>query len=173
VIDMEVFFEGMDLQEWFDLLLEGKLAGTGKLYGRMPVQIRPDAGKKLHFGEGFLYAAPGKGEIRMLQFEVGEEVVRQALGGDQPIWQLRAARDNVLEAFRHFEYTMLRFDFRREGGLFVCRAATAGKGVKGQKQEVNLNVNLFGFDDALNNAILVKTGSDSALDRAIDRFFGR
>ena len=49
---------------------------------------------------------------------------------------------------------------------------TSGKGRTGAKQEIgSLTINFNGFDIVLRTAIMMKRGSDGAINGALDRFF--
>lgn len=172
-VDFEVFFENLSLRQWVQLLTKDRVVAEGRLYGRLPVRYRHHANQRLRFGQGFLYAQPGGGNLRFYDVELVNTILDQ---GGSPLAtdpKLRMVKNNLVEAMKNFDYSQLKFDFiPQPDGSLLCRIHTAGEGRMGAKQPIGgLTVNLSRFDFYMNSAIMVKLGTSQALDSALDRFF--
>jgi hypothetical protein len=171
VIETQVFIEDMSVKEWLEILQEGEVEGQGFLYGRIPV--RWDASKEIQltFGEGFLYAKPGKGWIRISESKEVRQYLFSTLKETLANLQQEAQR-RLLEAIRDYEYDTLQFDFIREGSEVLCRVTTKGRGRSGAKQEIGqLQVDIHNFGVLLSQRLLRNVDSVGAIDDALRRMF--
>ena len=55
-----LYFDDIDLQKFFAAVTPNHISGRGLLYGRLPMRID---WPQISFGNGFLYAAPGSGQL--------------------------------------------------------------------------------------------------------------
>lgn len=162
---LTVFAERLGLAEILALVPEGRATGDGSLYGRLAVAI---SWPKIDFGNGFLYATPGKGWIKVKDAEVVGDLLEQ----NDPRWAQDPARaqikDRIVDALTDFEYSVLKTDYIREGDGVLARIHLQGKGRRGEKpQEIGgLTINLRGFDKVLNETILMKDIGGRLLKKA-------
>jgi hypothetical protein len=170
-LETQVFIEDMSIAQWLQLVQDNKITGEGLLYGRIPVRVDRSRDPVLTFGEGFLYAKPGKGWIKLAD---RAEARRQAFTTvEQAIADLaKEAKLRLLEAINDFEYDTLQFDFIRQNTTVLCRVTTTGRGRTGFKQEVGgLTVNIDNFGALLSERILRSANSLGALDDQLERLF--
>ena len=112
----------------------------------------------MEFGEGFIYATPGGGHLRVIDPEatVGVMLEKQdpSFGGGG---KMEAVRSRLMNALRDLEYSVLKMDLIKEGEGLLARAHMAGKGAGPNGQEIGgLTVNVRGFDVILRNIITVQ-----------------
>jgi Dicarboxylate transport len=173
--DLEVFLEEMSLDEWLNVLTDGKVVGQGTMFGRLPVHIRPGAANRVSFGEGYLYAKPGVGSLRVRDTEMADQLLTQTDPRFATDERMKVVKDRTIAALRDFDYSWLRFDFVRNDSGLTLRVSTNGKGHTGgpNAQEVTLDVNVNGFDDLLRGALFLKLGTPEAIDSALQRVLGQ
>lgn len=175
--DVELFVENLDLNDWIDTLTDKHVDGTGLLYGRLPVIVRPKAKEKVTIGSGFLYAQPKAGGLEIRD----TEMIRNILISSDPRFAsdetMKEVLNQIVDAMKDFEYHRLAFDFipRPEQNDLQLRISTAGKGrdrngKKGVPIE-NLTVNLNGIDKLINESLFWKRGSENAVQNALEDFF--
>jgi len=169
-IDLVASGDRLELAQVLKMAAEKQMTGEGTLYGRLPVKLTWPQEKKqgqtvtrwsepgLEFGEGFIYATPGGGHLRVIDPEatVGVMLEKQdpsfAGGG-----KMEAVRSRLMNALRDLEYSVLKMDFIKEGDGLLARAHMAGKGAGPNGQEIGgLTVNVRGFDGILRNIITVQ-----------------
>jgi hypothetical protein len=169
VLETQVFIDDMSVAEWLEIIQDGKVAGEGWLYGRIPMRVDQASEFVLTFGEGFLYAKPGKGWVRLSSRDTTPQQIYKTL--EEAIANLaREAQERLLAAVMDFEFDTLKFDFIREDKGVLCRIATTGRGRTGLKQEVGgLTVNIHNFGTLLSRQLLRGTDSVGAIDDAIRR----
>ena len=112
------FFENISLARLTQLLLPGKMEGTGHLFGRLPINLRLAPECALTFGKGHLYTVPSFGTASISD----EGIIRETLIG--PESDAKAPGDTprnklVQQALRDYRFNMLKvnFDRIRENGL--------------------------------------------------------
>ena len=171
VLETQVFIEDMSVSEWLQIVQDNKITGEGFLYGRLPIRIDRNRDPMLTFGEGFLYAKPGKGWIKLADRDVDRRQTYETI--EQAIADLaKEAKRRLLEAVNDYEFDTLQFDFIRQNSTILCRVTTSGRGRVGEKQEVGrLVVNIDNFGALLSERILRNTGSLGALDDELERLF--
>jgi hypothetical protein len=171
--DVEIFIEDLPLIRWLAMISQRKIEGDGYLYGRLPIRYRPGTDQMISFGRGYLYSRPGTGWVRVGDRSIVEGLLAQAGSPLKQAGLNQQVRDLVIGALLDFEYETLRFEFlpQPDGGL-TLRVTTSGQGRTGAKQEIgSLTINFNGFDIVLRTAIMIKRGSDDAINAALDRFF--
>ncbi|MBI1371198.1 MAG: hypothetical protein GC159_00320 [Phycisphaera sp.] len=174
-IATEFYIEEMNLGDWMSVLTGEKITGTGQLYGRIPIVFRPDAGRKLLFGDGYLYAKSGKGELRFRDAEMVGQLLENADPRFRANDTLGKVRGQVVEALADFEYSMFRFDLIESDGDITLRLETRGEGRTGARQELgSFVVNWNHFEQNVNTYLFRKIPPERDADRAgrsLDRFF--
>ena len=167
--DAELFFEDVNLQSVLALFRYEQVRGDGVLYGRLPLRFDGGAAQPLSFSPGYLYTPPGDTRLQFADQQVLDLILSQM---DSTMDDLVKRR--LVEALRDFRAQVVRMDLRQRAsdGAAVAVIRLAGKGVEGAKQEADLTFNVANWDQALNEAIIIKRGSDRALDHSLNRFFG-
>ena len=161
--DLTVFGEGLDLKQLLDLIPGKRATGDGSLYGRLSVSIH---WPRIHFGSGFLYAAPGRGTVQLADAEIlGSLLARDPRFSADPVRV--ELRNKIVDALRDFEYTVFKVDFAPEREPSLARVHLEGKGRQGVAAVpiAGLDINFKGVDEALNAAIIVKRTRDRLLDK--------
>jgi hypothetical protein len=173
VFDVEIFIEDLPLIRWLVMISEKKIEGEGFLYGRLPIRYRPGTSQVVSFGRGYLYSRPGTGWVRVGDRSIVETLLAQAGSPLEQAGLGEQVRNQVIGALLDFEYETLRFEFLPQpAGDLTLRVTTSGKGRTGARQEIgSLTINFNGFDIVLRTAIMMRRGSDDAINAALDRFF--
>jgi hypothetical protein len=135
------------------------------------VTVRPSApAGLLTLGEGFLYAAPGRGWISVRDVSrLRTWLDASDVGAGRGEYQEQIKR-RLVEALQDFEYTQLRVDLVDAGEELLCRVATAGKGRRGvDPQEFEeLVIRIHDFNGVLNDLLSLKSAVDRAADQEED-----
>jgi hypothetical protein len=170
VLDAAISADKLELAKVLPLMTE-RVSGEGTLYGRLPVHLAwPKKVKgdtttilwdqaELSFGEGFLYATPGGGRLRLAD---PRELIGPSL--DQSAeWRkggrLFGVRENLMSSLEDLDYSVLKISFTPFLDGFeehlLAKVFIAGKGHKGpDAQEIGgFEVNVRGFDQLLKQAI--------------------
>jgi hypothetical protein len=136
------------LSELLALVAEGEVTGTGSLYGRLPVAID---WPEVSYGRGFLYATPGRGRLKF-----SRATLDSILSLGHPSLNSVAAR-----SLEEFEYSEFQADFMGEDPDKLARVRAFGKSLSAKHPwEWLLDVRIHGFDRLLNQAIIIKRGTD-------------
>lgn len=187
--DLELFVENLELQNWIAILSAKRVTGTGRVYGRVPIAIRPAEKNPITAGRGVLYVIPVPKQPgddprlgNTLQFH-DSEFLRQILISSDPRFEtdpnMKETLDTIVEAMKDFKYDRLTFDFvpRPEHKDLQLRIITSGEGFKesnGTKVKApidNLTVNLNVENEAIRRALLYKRGSEKSVKSALEDFF--
>jgi hypothetical protein len=159
----EIAFEQVSLQELLELLSKGKVTGEGRISGDVAVVVHTKPRLAIDIQGGRLAAAPG-GLVRFLDDQETEEMIREhakqiaaSTGHDSLV------QERIVGALKEFAYSTLDFRLQPEpdGKGVTLNVHAAGKGRK-VPQELDLTVNLHGFDTALDTALAIKFGLDRA-----------
>ncbi len=187
--DVEVFVENLELDDWIELLSVKRVTGSGRLYGRVPIAIKPKAANKVAVGRGILYVIPepgkpdngtGPSRANVLQFH-DSDLLRQMLIASEPRFgtdpKFKEALENIVQALQDFKYDRLTFDFipRPEHDDLQLRIITNGRGfdrpgIKGIPIG-NLTVNLNIGNEVIKRALILQRGSEDAIDDNLSDFF--
>jgi hypothetical protein len=157
------------LQDWLELASGGRITGDGRLSGSFALVLATEPRLAIELKDGRLSAAPG-GTVRFLDDPETDTLIRQhvqqvavATGHDTLV------QDRLVAALKEFRYSDLRFHIDRDdatGGV-TLRVHVAGEG-RVVPQQLDMDVNLHGFDTAIDTALALKLGFDRAKDR-LDR----
>ncbi|MDO8348923.1 MAG: YdbH domain-containing protein [Planctomycetota bacterium] len=163
----------MPLQQWLEVLSQHRVTGEGRIDGTLSVVVHTAPRLSVDMLAGGLAAAPG-GTVRFLddadtEALLLEHVSSVAAATDHPT----VVQQRLVEALKEFSYSVLDFRIVPDaGGAGVTlRVHAAGQGRK-VPQQLDLEVNLHGFDAAVDTAIALKLGIDRAkerLGRKVDR----
>ena len=165
-----VAFDQVPLQEWLELLSGGRVTGEGRLSGSLKLIVQTEPRLSIDLQAGQLAAAPG-GVVRFLEDAETAAMIRQH------VQQIAAAtgydalvQERLVKALEEFTYTALDFhidpDAGGEGVTLRVHATGEGRRVP---QQLDLDVNLHGFDAAVDTAIAIKLGLDRVKDHMTDK----
>jgi len=156
----------VSLQEWLELLSGGRVTGEGRLGGSVTLAVHTEPRLSIDLRGGRLTATPG-GVVRFLDDAETEGRIRQhvrqiavATGHDAVV------QDRLVAALREFGYTALEFRIEPDavGDGVTLRVHAAGEG-RNVPQRLDLDVNLHGFDTAVDTALAIKLGLDRSRQR--------
>jgi len=151
-IDLVVYADHLKLEEILRLFPKAGAAGEGMLYGRLPVTIR---WPKISYGNGFLYAAPGKGWLRMANSRLVGDILQRQDPRFATRKPFRELKERVVSALLNFEYTLFKTDLINEEGRLRARIHCEGKGRK-QPQPYIFDVNINDIDEILDGYIIIQ-----------------
>jgi hypothetical protein len=139
--------EKVDLNKALQIVLEGRVSGTGSLSGHLPVSVKLD---RISFGQGSVHS-DGPGTLK-LGGALGS--IADVLDQSDPAFQTdrdkQAVKQQVLEAMQDFRYENLSAVFiPGEKGLVVS-VNIQGQGRSGAKQSLDITLNFYGFERGLN-----------------------
>jgi hypothetical protein len=139
--------EKVDLNQALQIVLQGRVSGTGTLSGRLPVSIKLD---QVSFGQGSVHS-DGPGTLK-LSGALGS--IAEVLDQSDPAFKTdrdkQAVKQQVLEAMQDFRYDSLSAVFiPGEKGLVVS-VNLQGQGRVGAKQSLDITLNFYGFERGLN-----------------------
>lgn len=164
-----VAFEEVSLREWLELLSDGRVTGEGRMTGSVDVALRTQPRLRLGLRGGQLSAVRG-GLVRFLEDDTTKQLIRQQAE------QIAAAsghgnvvKERIVGALEEFAYSALEFRVEPEpdgGATLAVHAAGQGRKVP---QQLELDVNLRGFDAAVDTAFALKLGIDHARRRLDDK----
>ncbi|MFA7013795.1 MAG: YdbH domain-containing protein, partial [Desulfobacterales bacterium] len=165
--NVEVLLENIDLVALLAHLTDGKIDGSGLVYGRIPVSY--EAGK-IRLDTGYVYAVPGTGHLgirddawmKALMFYVNE-----AMAGHP---YLSLVSERMEQALRDFQYSYLAIDLKKAGSETAARVELRGKGVQGDPpQEIgSLVLNVNDLEELINRVLGFKMTSGESIDRALE-----
>lgn len=154
---LQLIVEGnnLSLKSILATFFPGQATGDGTVYGRMPVKIR---WPQLTFGTGFLYSTPGGGT-----FQLGSDMLTSLgdmlnsndprFASDPTFMQIKA---RTLEAMTHFQYDILKIDWKPGPDGLLGTVAFHGKGEGDAGQPLNMTVNFSNLDKALTRYIIMR-----------------
>jgi len=158
-VDLVVYGDHLNLGDILAHIPGERATGEGSLYGRLPVTVR---WPKLSYGNGFLYATPGTGSVRVAD----AEFVGKLLDSQDPRFasddRLKQVKERIIVAVRDFEYSTFKTDLINRDGKLFARIHTSGKGRK-NGQVCTFDLNLNGIDEALESAIMTKRELEDVL----------
>ncbi len=154
-LNLVAYAENVSIAQVLKLAAGPGAGGAGTLYGRLPVKVNWPT---ISFGDGFLYAAPGSGDLQL-----GSDAstkVDQMLSQDPRFSadsNSRLVRSRIVAALRKFHYDVLKVDFKNNGDNLNASVRLDGYGeVDKDKQELHLEVNAHGFDELLRDVLVIK-----------------
>jgi hypothetical protein len=164
-----IAFDEVALQEWLELLSRNRVTGEGRLTGTVDVVVHTEPRLELDLHGGQLAAVRG-GLVRFLEDDTTKALIQQHAE------QIAAAsghgnvvKDRIVGALEEFEYSELEFRIERDPeGAVMLQVHAAGQGRK-VPQQLELDVNLRGFDAAVDTALALKLGYDRARRQLDDR----
>ena len=170
-IDSAITADKLSLADLLDIFAKDKASGQGTLYGHLPFTVNwPKSANapldwsrfQLDFGEGFVYATPGGGQLHIdapdyVQTIAGQ-VVQSAAAQDTRLSQptmMENFRNQVINSLKNLDYSTLTLDLLRQtNGSLVAKIVISGKGHGPDGIPFGgINVNVGDFNQILNDAI--------------------
>lgn len=164
---VEVFLENIDLVALLAQLSDGKIDGSGLVYGRIPVSY---AAGKIRLDTGYVYAVPGTGNLGIRDeawLKTLMLYVNEAMAGHP---YLSLVSERMEQALRDFRYNYLTIDLKKAGSETAARVELRGRGVQGDPpQEIgSLVLNINDLEELINRVLGFKMTSGESIDRALD-----
>ncbi|MEO6594162.1 MAG: YdbH domain-containing protein [Planctomycetota bacterium] len=159
-------FDRVSLQEWLELLSRGRVTGDGRLSGKVALVLHTEPRLSIDLRNGQLAAAPG-GVVRFLDdAETAGLVLHHVQQIAESTGHDALVQARLVEALQEFAYTEL--DFRilpdAESHSVTLQVHAVGEGRR-VPQQLDLKVNLHGFDTAVDTAMTIQLGLDRARHR--------
>ena len=155
-VDLVAYADHLSIADVLKLTAGPGAGGVGTLYGRLPLKVD---WPKIEFGDGFLYAAPGPGDLQLgpaASTKVDQllsQNPRFSAGTEGPL-----VRSRIVASLRHFHYDVLKMELTRNGDSLTASIKIDGSGQIGKDtQELHLEVNVSGFDKLLKDALVIKS----------------
>lgn len=143
----------LELEDWLTLLSDGRVRGYGRLQGWADVAYPPQARRGAFVGSGML-RAQSDGWIETADRDLVERVIAGSDAFLAPDPRLNEVRDRLVAALQDFAFSRLVIELVSQPDGVSARVETTGVGRTGpQPQEVDLNLNMNGFDQLVNAAI--------------------
>ena len=156
--------KALSMREWLELLSGGKVTGEGRLDGNVALVVHLQPSPAVDLRSGQLVAAPG-GVVRFLE----KATAAQLLQVDSRAGAVDSAaktKADLVAALAEFLYTALDFRLEPEGtGSGVTLRVHAKGAGKGMTRPVEMDVNVRGFDQAVDTAMTLKFGWQRMMDR--------
>ena len=164
---LEVFLENIDLVALLAQLTDGKIDGSGLVYGRIPLSY---AAGKIRLDTGYVYAVPGTGNLGIRDeawLKTLMLYVNEAMAGHP---YLSLVSERMEQALRDFRYNYLTIDLKKAGSETAARVELRGKGVQGDPpQEIgSLVLNVNDLEEMINRVLGFKMTSGESIDRALE-----
>lgn len=169
VIETRLSFQRVPLEDWLAFLTDGRVTGHGRISGSLGMEVTTSPQLDVRLRSGQL-AADSSGVVRLLEDETAQQLVReharQIAAASGRGKQGNQVQERIVGALENFSYSALEFRVEPEasGPGVTLRVHLAGKGVE-VPQELDLDVNFNGFDQALDLALATKLGLDRARRR--------
>jgi len=152
VADFTLYADNLNVGEVLHFNFPDKnMSGQGNLYGKLPVSIK---WPMIQFGNGFLYSAPGSGE---LSFGTEANTVADLVAGSNPSNDVKAQfHEQLIQALKNFRYDLVKADFVNQAdGSLTASIHFKGKGASnGSPLDITFNIN--GIDVIFRNVLVVK-----------------
>lgn len=168
--DLDIFFEHVDLVDLVSRFSEEKIVGSGRVFGRVPVQWSPE---RIDIGKGYLYSVPGTGRFGIKDEKWLDALmlyVREAMAGHK---YLSLVSERMEQALRDFEYNFLSVELEPGNGDTAASIELRGKGLRGESpQEVgSLVINVNSIEEILNRLLRFYQTKQQSIEQALDSFF--
>lgn len=155
-VDLVAYGDHLSIAQVLKLAAGPGADGAGTLYGRLPLKVN---WPKIEFADGFLYAAPGPGDVQLgpaASTKVDQLLSQNPRFSAGPNAAL--VRSQIVASLRHFHYDVFKVDFTRNGDSLTASVKLDGYGQIGKDtQELHLEVNANGFDKLLKDALVIKS----------------
>lgn len=167
VVETVVSAQNVDLEQMLETFAEKKVTGSGRVSGQVPVRLVWHAEKqhgrevinwgepRLVLGEGVFRAEAG-GHLSLADPEATlgdylERDPRYGRGG-----QMESVKKDLMASLKDLKYSTLRLQFVERGGDLVPSVRIAGKGQGPRGREIDLTINLHGFEGLLKRSLSIR-----------------
>lgn len=169
-----IAFDQVPLQQWLEQLSGSRVTGEGRLSGSLTLVVRTQPTLGLDMQTGQLSAVAG-GFVRFLDDAATDSMIRQHIEQiAASTGQGAVVQERLVAALKEFVFTVL--DFRIEpdaaGDGVTLRVHAVGQG-RQVPQPLDLDINLRGFDTAVDTAIAIKLGLDSKQRQVREKLDGQ
>jgi hypothetical protein len=167
-IDTTLTLDAVPLAAWLDLVGRDRVSGTGRISGDLAARV-VFAPLDVDLGEGHLWAVGG-GTVRFLDDPETRKLLEQHVAAGAAATDDAAGdyqdvvKQRIVDSLADFAYEQLTFDLLAQDGHLTLRTHAVGKG-RTVPQELDLELNLNGFDELVETALDVKLGVDNAKRR--------
>lgn len=152
----------IDVKQLLDVFGQGKVTGSGKLTGQLPLTITPG---DVQLGRGALLATQN-GQIVVKDLGVLAASLGQAAANEKNPSSADQVRKNIIDALSDFQYDQLKADLE-EGpdGKLVANVHLGGKGRTGAQQALSINLHIRGIEDMLRVVLQLRSRLNAAATR--------
>ena len=167
VLETVLTAQNVELEQLLAAFAEKKVSGRGRVSGQVPLRLvwrtEKQRGEELInwgeprivLGEGYLRAEPG-GELSLADPEglLGDYLEKDPAyrkGG-----QMESVKKDLMAALRNLKYSTLRLQFVERKGELVPSVRIAGRGLGPRGREIDLTINLRGFEGLLKRSMSIR-----------------
>jgi hypothetical protein len=167
ILETVLTAQNVDLEQMLAAFAEKKVVGRGRVSGQLPLRLvwRTEkrrgeeivnwAEPRLVLGEGYLRAEPG-GELSLANPEamLGDYLEKDPAyrkGG-----QMESVKKDLMASLRSLKYSTLQLQFVERGGDLVPSVRIVGKGQGPRGREIDLTINLSGFEGLLKRSMSIR-----------------
>jgi hypothetical protein len=163
VVETVLAAQNVDLKQMLATFAEKQVTGSGRVSGQLPLRLvwrmEKQRGQevinwgepRLVLGEGVLRAEPGG----YLSLADPEALLGDHLEND-PAYrkggQMESVKKDLMASLKNLKYSTLRLQFVERNGNLVPSVRIAGKGQGPRGREIDLTINLNGFEGLLKRA---------------------
>ncbi|HTL28356.1 MAG TPA: YdbH domain-containing protein [Tepidisphaeraceae bacterium] len=149
---------GIDVKQLLDVFGQGKVTGSGKLSGELPLTITKNG---VQFGQGALVATKD-GQITVKDLTALAQTLGQT-GGAKNQSSAQQVRQNIIEALADFQYDALSADLvNDEEGKLMAIIHLGGQGRTGAKQAISIDLRIRGIEDLLRVVLNIRSRINQA-----------
>jgi hypothetical protein len=168
-LSTNLFLEGVAIGRWLPLLSRGNAAGSGRLFGRLPLRIQFEPRLRFAFGRGEVYAVGG-GRLQIRNEKLIDHILAQQDQARDP-QVMRALRQKLVQALQDFGFSKLSFVFTQEPEASgesepVLRVHLLGDGEQ-QDPPMEFTVNFRGYQKAIDLILQQHLGLSGAGERGV------
>ncbi len=154
----------IDLKQLLDIFGQGKVTGSGKLTGQLPLTITPG---DVQIGQGALLATQN-GQIVVKDLSVLAASLGETAAKEKNPSSADQVRRNIIEALSDFQYDQLKADLEQgPDGKLIANVHLGGKGRTGAQQAISINLHIRGIEDMLRVVLQLRSRLNAAATRRI------
>jgi hypothetical protein len=167
VVETVLAVRNVDLEQLLEAFAEKKVTGRGRVLGQVPLRLVWHAMKghgeeiinwgepRLVLGEGILRAEPG-GSLSLADPEgmLGDYLEKDPAyrkGG-----QMETVKQDLMASLKNVKFSTLLLQFVERNGELVPSVRIVGKGQGPRGREIDLTINLRGFEGVLKRSMSIR-----------------
>ena len=161
--------DNVPLRPWVDVMSQGRVTGGGRLTGWLESRLCLAPAFAIELRGGHLRSSE-RGVIRFMDDPETQAMLEShaARIADESGQDRGAVQKRIVESLKDFAFDDLSFDLVNSGKGIDLKTHVAGKG-RSIQQELDLTVNLHGFDELVDLAVGAKLGLERAQRRLVPR----